>query len=429
MSSRTSVFPPPAAGKPTTLGSSRRVLRRWTVAPLLVLIALSASATPALATGDINQSACPAETEASPGFRSTLPDCRAYELVSPPYKQGFEPKIEAISEDGEHVIMRSLGGFAGLEGGDTREGAKFELSRSVSGWEVSPLSPPTSMFPAQELDAASSDLSKTLFSARSGSESVVADNFYLREANGTIVKVGPFFPPAATAGPAAGEYDSFRKGQTTHYVDASADLSHVLYSMYRPPYEHDAWPGDTTVGEESLLEYSGTGNTEPELVGVKPGEAKHLQGEDPTLISTCLTSLGSPESSDVYNAVSAEGDSVFFTAGASPAYCENSDVGPGPEVNELYARLNGRETVPISEPSEQACTECQTSATAQRCSSSPDRNSCPAPRGPISTSTISTPSKANGCCVWRRAQRLLKSRVSPVSPRMARTCTLSRGAF
>jgi hypothetical protein len=305
---------------------------------------------------------CP--NEASPGFRSSLPDCRAYELVTPVYKQGFEAEVEAISEDGTRVNIQSLGVFAGLEGGDRNEGAYYQLSRSSSGWEVSPLSLASSVFPTQVLAAASPDLSKTLFSARTAEESALADNFYLREANGATVEVGPLFSPAVTAGPPAGEFDNFEK-QLTRYVDASGDLSHVFYRMARPIPENDAWPGDSTVGQESLLEYSGAGNSEPELVGVKQGpeEAKAKPSEHPALVSTCGTALGSLGSQDVYNAVSANGASVFFTAVAPPFEC-GSPLGVGPEVNELYARLGGRETVAVSEPSAAQCEACLTGVKA-----------------------------------------------------------------
>jgi hypothetical protein len=304
---------------------------------------------------------CP--NEASPGFRAFLPDCRGYELVTPVYKQGFESGVKAISEDGTRVDIQSLGVFAGLEGGDNNEGAYYQLSRSSAGWKVAPLSPPTSVFPTQRLAAVSRNLSKSLFSARSAEESALADNFYLREPNGALVEIGPLFSPAVTAGPPAGEFDNF-ENQLTRYVDASADLSHVLYRMARP-LEEGAWPGDTTVGQESLLEYSNTGNSEPELVGVKPGpeEANAKPSEHPMLVSTCGTSLGSLGSEDVYNAVSADGVSVFFTAVAPPSDC-GSPLGVGPEVNELYARINGRETVAVSEPSAAQCAACDTGVKA-----------------------------------------------------------------
>jgi hypothetical protein len=347
-----------------------RVARGWVsgVYPLLrlgvaagVVVCWLVFVAGALGAGDATTGpgeVCP--NEASPGFRSYLPDCRGYELVTPVYKQGFEAEVKAISEDGTRVNIQSLGVFAGLEGGDNGVGAYYQLSRSSTGWEVSPLSLATSMFPTQVLVAASPDLSKSLFSARTAEESAVADNFYLREANGTIAEIGPLFPPATTVGPPAGEFDNFEKS-FTEYVDASADLSHVVYRMARPLFENDAWPGDTTVGQESLLEYSGTGNSEPELVGVKQGpeEGKAKPSEDPALVSTCGTSLGSLASKDLYNAVSADGETVFFTAVAPPLDC-GSPLGVGPEVNELYARVGGRETVAVSEPSAAQCVACDT---------------------------------------------------------------------
>jgi len=57
---------------------------------------------------------------------------------------------------------------------------------------------------------------------------------------------------------------------------------------------------------------------------------------------------------------------VFFTA--APGGCSEEVggtvvVGAGPEVEELYARLGGRETVPISEPLVADCAQCQTPST------------------------------------------------------------------
>ena len=86
----------------------------FVVAMLGVLAVASASA---LAAGDANEAACP--NEASSGFRAYLPDCRAYELVSPVFKDGTFLESSAgsdvVSGDGSHMIDTSLGAFAGTE--------------------------------------------------------------------------------------------------------------------------------------------------------------------------------------------------------------------------------------------------------------------------------------------------------------------------
>jgi hypothetical protein len=211
---------------------------------------------------------------------------------------------------------------------------------------------PSSLLPVQSLVAASPELTSTLWLGRSASEPIAAENLYLLEhPGGTPVKIGSLIPPEATTGPPSGEFDVFLYGSYATYADASDNLSHVLFRLTRGREFGISWPGDesATDSQSSLYEYSGVGQARPELVGVNDG------GEQ---ISTCDTFLGSHEAEDVYNALSANGATVFFTA-------EKGECGPasGPEVSELYARVDGRETVSISEPSAVQCAACITPAT------------------------------------------------------------------
>jgi len=322
--------------------------------------ALAFTTTPALATGDANNASCPASTEASPGFHAYLPDCRAYEQVTPVFKDGSELGIEDLSKSGESAIVRTLGTFAGLENNTNLFGGTYELVRGASGWTVGSIAPPSSEFPVQELYAASTDLSKTLWLTRTPAESAAAENFYIREPDGAMVRVGPLLPPSVTAGPPAGPFGAFLYKTQTAYVDASDDLSHVFFKMERGKGFGISWPGDATNGLSSLYEYSGTGQTRPELVGVSdgsttvPGDNEGRALPVAQLISTCGTWLGSLDGRDVYNAVSASGAIVLFTA-VQKGVCDASE---GPEVNELYARLDQTQTVPISEPTTGAHGAC-----------------------------------------------------------------------
>ncbi len=81
------------------------------------------------------------------------------------------------------------------------------------------------------------------------------------------------------------------------------------------------------------------------------------------LISDCGTQLGSGAESDMYNAVSVSGETVFFTAlGHNEGECKAAF--PAPDVSEVYARLGGVETVDVSEPSKASCSVCNTAAKA-----------------------------------------------------------------
>jgi hypothetical protein len=315
------------------------------------------------AAGDLTSASCP--NEASPGFRSYLPECRAYELVTPVFKNGTEMLTSAISEDGSSLLAVSLSGFAETEANaNGSNGGLYRLARSVSGWTVTAISPSSAEFPAQTWVAASPDLSSTLWLARTPAESSFAENLYIREADGVMVKIGSLLPPAVALGPPSGEFQVFpySGGNSLVVLDESADLSHVFYSTVDGQQLGLDWPGDDTVnGGRSLYEYSGRGQSRPELVGVSDGSTV-VAGENEgkplpagRLISACSTYLGSVESRDLYNAVSADGAVVFFTAE------QGGCGGEGPEVDELYARVDGLQTVPVSEPTVVACAACSES--------------------------------------------------------------------
>ena len=137
-------------------------------------------------------------------------------------------------------------------------------------------------------------------------------------------------------------------------MGASADLTQSVFSIEARALEghSNLWPGDTTMEGESLYEYvyRGAPAAEPMLVGVSnPGPL--VKDAEANVISRCGTQLGASSegimgaSRDTYNAVSKDGETVFFTARAC------SDEPGEPAVNELYARVGRSKTVAISEPS------------------------------------------------------------------------------
>ncbi len=198
-------------------------------------------------------------------------------------------------------------------------------------------------------------MSKTLWEMDEPSQSVDAANLYVRDAGGHFVEIGPLLSPSRGSGPPGGSSTEGLPSELLSivYVGASADLSHVFMS-YQPGGESLRsifWPGDTTsANARSLYEYTGTGVVKPELVGVN-NEGK--------LISSCGTELGSRR--DKYNAVSANGERVFFTVHHENEVSEVCSP-PAPAVNELYVRMDRSETVAISEPSFSECEICRTGA-------------------------------------------------------------------
>jgi len=330
--------------------------RSISVLVVLVPIGLWAATPSALAAGDANQASCSPATEASPGFRTYLPDCRAYEMVSPPYKGGgvISGFGISVSSDGSRVMGVTTSAFAGTQD-DLELDAYYEFEREASGWVTSPLSPPASLFPEAHPPNGglplSSDLGASLWNVTTTPALGAEEYLYLEPSpDASLVPVGPEQPPPSTGG----GFDV-----NLSFVGASGDLTHTLFNIVSPSIrqietgQNRPWPGDTTIpGAPSLYEYVGTGNTEPVLVGVSNQEQLHGKphiNEGAALISQCGTTLGGVHN-DVYNAVSGSGGTVFFTAHSGP--CEESGVqGAGPNVNELYARIDGTRTVALSEPS------------------------------------------------------------------------------
>lgn len=305
---------------------------RYAAAVVSALVVVAASM---LAAVGAAAAVCPNEQLRLQLRSAQLPDCRAYELVTPAFKEGVAVGVPPlISADGTRVIAGGLGIFADAEGNtsggigaESGLGAYYELARGELGWTTTPVrAPPAVQFPTSGMQGdASPDLRTTLWKLRTPSLAEGVGDLYRREAGGSFVRLGPLQP---LAGPPL-------FGNEGTYRGASQDLSHVFINK---GLSQGRWPGDTTSGEESLYEYAGIEQSEPRLVGVK-NSGPLISNSEAQLISNCETELGS--GADAYNAISRDGTIVFFTARA---------CGAAPAVTELYARIDERHTVALSEP-------------------------------------------------------------------------------
>jgi hypothetical protein len=290
---------------------------------------------------------CP-NTAFRTGASAALPDCRAYELVTPPFKNSGYPYFEAYSPDGSSgrldmdAALPDSESFsaAGLRGPEIQ----YSLDRTASGWttvsdelpasEYKPLITDYIPYPFQ---GASLDGLTTVSIDRGVSQPENSLNIFKRLPDGSIVEVGPGLPPSAPSGTVA----EVGGASDIDAVGVSSDASHVLFTLIG-----DRWPFDGTESGTSLYEYAGTGNTTPLLVGVNQSGA---------LISKCGTVLGG--SRHGHNSMSMNAQTIFFTAlcGARTK-------------DELYARIDNGEpnarTVDISEPSKEDCEACDTEADA-----------------------------------------------------------------
>jgi len=300
------------------------------------------------------------------GPSAHLPDCRAYEQVTPVAKNAgqFSVGVMGVSPDGtSNLVLDSFAAIAGIEDDATVIGGYYGVSRTESGWVTSALPPPASLYESANEPG---NLGPLMGISLDGSTAIWADRAkgqpenqveLVSRKNGVVTDVGPLIPP----GTAPDNPDNVLQAARVTTAGYSDDMSHLLFMM-TPHGQGAFWPFDETVlapGARSLYEYIGADDAAPLLIGVNDQGA---------LISRCSTSLGgegagfgTPGRKEFHNAMSTDGLIVFFTSLACAS---------GPSVNELYARIDngeaGAHTVAISEPSSADCPLCDTSSTVLR---------------------------------------------------------------
>jgi hypothetical protein len=298
--------------------------------------------------------ACPNESLRAALRSTALPDCRAYEMVNPAYKEGYPlsvfPEGAGYAANGETAIITGLATLAGSPGSGQLvvKGSVYLASRTASGWQLSPLNPPLSEFVGQVAVAVEVDNGSSLWILHTPAQPTSARDLYVRSSTGVFHFVGRLNPtevPAAEAEPSnimdQNEFTRMRPN------GATGDYRHVVMEAVEPA---GAWPFDETVvskKQHALYEYSGTDNEQPVLVAVEGAKSAT------TLIATCGAELGSSDSGgSIYNALSRDGETIFFTV---------HPCSPGPSVNEVYARLHGATaTAAPAETEHVSASECTT---------------------------------------------------------------------
>jgi hypothetical protein len=293
----------------------------------------------------------PASAESCPnaafrnGPSALLPDCRAYEQVTPVAKDGgYILRAGAvggtggIAPSGETVQLES---FAALAGGQSDIGLPGSIGvaeRTESGWRTQPTVPVASQFlvsePGTRFGYRLTDLDNRteLWELRGLSQPENSIGLYLVKAGGEAVEVGPALPPSAPVGEVGPNGD----GAGINVVGVSATATRMVFELKSNAVAQ--WP---FAGAETLLEYLGTGNREPLLVGLD-NEGKFAD-ECPT------QELGSILAEHEQNAISADGETVFFT-----------DKCRGGIFARVGNGLAGAHTISISEPTKADCATCDT---------------------------------------------------------------------
>lgn len=334
------------------LMSAQRLLpaTRTVVALLSFVLAIAAFAGPL---------PLPASAETCPnsllrvGPSANLPDCRAYELVTPMIK-GDDSAIGAAEgnpygfPDGDHVAYDSLLPLPGARSGGLEN---ILSSRTSSGWVNTPLAPPagkgepiglTSGNSNNTIDevAYTSDFSAAFLNSSFDTDPLdedgVVDVYRADLASGAWSLAA-----LPNSGPLTSEYDPpLAEYSGTFIAGVSNDASHVLFQSSDHLPVAPGTPADTNTEFGDEL-YDRT-EDRTYLVGVLPNGSVPVCGA--VLGDGAKSIIGQDQY--IYGAVSPDGSNVVFKTGF--ATCPASEHRQEYEHTGLYLREDDQTTIELS---------------------------------------------------------------------------------
>lgn len=291
---------------------------------------------------------CPNESVRRQQGATKLPECRAYEQVSPADKNGFpvywrplvgtataaNSGLSAVAGDGETAVFTSWGVFAG-SGGSLNQ--TYRSRRTPAGWVTAPGSSPINALHAWSVSeavptwlAASADLREGLMITSNswspldpnqlavpGTEYEAADAYLRTPADeDVLISLDPETGIAAE-----------RMSQNFNHAAIAGNGGHVLFESRVP-----LTPAAAAQENKGFNVYERDGDT-TRLVSTGPtgGPA------DPE----CGARLAVPASSGQ----SADGSRVVFRTGGSDEQSENIFCQLLPKVKQLYVRIDGERTI------------------------------------------------------------------------------------
>jgi hypothetical protein len=271
---------------------------------------------------------CPNE-EFRTGLSAGLPDCRAYELVSPPDKNGGEvdggvvrgfpivPQQAAVG--GEAVTYASTSAFLESGSASALVASQYLSTRTGSGWETQAITPkqvtPGGVVGLSEgvpdwslFQGFSEDLEHSFLLAWTPElDPAAPEGFfspYLRdEGSGTYQLLSPETPPVQQ--PFAKVHLEV-EGFGAEYAGMSADGQHVIFAA------NDALARGAVAGRDNLYEWN-AGQALPELVSVLPDGEAYPDGQAAPLAAGPLSFGAGPGSYG--GALSSDGTRAFWTGG------------------------------------------------------------------------------------------------------------------
>jgi hypothetical protein len=268
---------------------------------------------------------CPNEAFRN-GPSAHLPDCRAYELVSPADKNGGSvdggvqlesvPAPQQAASNGELVTYASQTAFTSANPKVALTGNQYFSRRGPDGWSTEAITPPQT-YPGGELDKSGDAMDYSLYqgfteSLTSGflvSEEpplspLAPHDFYspyLRNlSTGTYELLSSVTPPVTKPGPV--DCCQASPGFRLTYGGMSADSQHAIFEA------NDAVVPGAIPGSQNLYEWNGG---QLELVSVLPNGQAVAGGSLGGVDEANRQSVENYR--DFYRAISSDGSRVFWT--------------------------------------------------------------------------------------------------------------------
>jgi hypothetical protein len=253
-----------------------------------------------------------------------LPDCMAYELVSPPFTAGGRATT-GVEEGGGVITLRAASGFAGVLNLPDL-GVFYRADRTPTGWEATAIAPPARDFPyigSHGTVDMSRDKRRSLWTVTpKADEGTNRWTPIVREEDGTFTVAGPSL-----------------LGGNLAVIGTSANLDAVvLWTISREPVLTDGTVDtrSTAASRNSLLVASrdDDGNLEVRQVAYRAGA---------TMFPTCGAELGGADTDSVRAAISDDGSKIFFSGGGTPACRTNA------ANRRVWAKIGDADPIDLSE--------------------------------------------------------------------------------